>query len=154
MINTKYLIYTTFYLRILRLSITNTNLLEIYSLLLRRSETMGELWIKNNLLMRKGLRESIKIELEECIGGSYFENKKCPINKLSISCLLSFVRVDTFLQDFLYIKPSEWDKCCNCELDNVSQYYNVLYTEDLPRNITDLLLGQKEKIESYLIDDL
>ncbi|MBZ9631178.1 hypothetical protein LB465_10350 [Salegentibacter sp. LM13S] len=109
---------------------------------------------KNNIAMRKGLRENIKFELEECIGGSYFTNKKCPLNKLSISCLLSLVKVDTFLQDSFSFAPNEWDKCHNCELENVGQYYNLLYTENLPHNITELLLEQKDKIESYLIKDL
>ena len=148
------MIYTTFYLRILRLSVSNTHLLETYSSLLHRSETTGEFLKERNLTTRKALRENIKFELEDCIGGSYFENKKCPLNQVSISCLLSSVKIDTFIQSLFYFAPSEWDKCYNCELDNVGQYYNLLYTENLPRNITDLLLGQKEKIENYLIEDL
>ncbi len=102
----------------------------------------------------KGVRESIKFELEECIGGSYFANKKCPLNKASISCLLSFVKMDTVFRTFSPLLPVNGDKCYNCELENVGQYYNLLYTKNLPHNITDLLLGQKEKIENYLIEDL
>ncbi len=147
------MIYTTFYLRILRLSISNKKLLETYSSLLCRSETTGEVSKEKTIAMRKGLRESIKFELEECIEGSYFANKKCPLNQTSISCLLSFVKMDTLLQNFFSFAPSEWDKCYNCELENIGQYYNLLYTENLPHNITDLLLGQKEKIENYLIED-
>ncbi|MBZ9731201.1 hypothetical protein LB467_16015 [Salegentibacter sp. JZCK2] len=118
------------------------------------SETTGEVLKKKNITLRKGLRESIKLELGECIDGSYFENKKCPLNQAGISCLLSFVKMDTFLQDLFSIKPGEWDKCYNNELENVGQYYNLLYTENLPHNITDLLLEQKEKIENYLMEDL
>lgn len=104
--------------------------------------------------MRQGLREGIKVELKECINGFPFANKKSHFDKASIYCLLNFVKMDTYLQDCFSIDPSEWDQCQNCELENVSQYYNLLYTANLPHNITELLLGQKEKIENYLIEEL
>ncbi|MBZ9730568.1 hypothetical protein LB467_12810 [Salegentibacter sp. JZCK2] len=129
-------------------------MLEHYSSLLGRAENTGEVLENDSISIRKGLRETIKLELMECIDGSYFANKKCPLNQASISCLLSFVWIDTFLQHLFFIAPSEWDKCYKCELENVSQYHDLLYTENLPRNINELLLVQKAKIENYLIEDL
>lgn len=94
--------------------------------------------------MSRGKSVDDKLELSECVSGSYLANKKCSLNQPSISCLLSIVKVDTFLQNFFSIHPNGWDKCYNCELENLGQlYYNLLYIENIPHNITNLLYGQK-----------
>lgn len=104
--------------------------------------------------MRKCLREKIKLELIECIKGSDLNYIQSHFDKISISCLPGLVKMDTFLQNIFSIDCGEWDRCLNCEIENVSHYYNLLYTEDLPHKITDILLEQKNKIENYLSEDL
>ena len=120
--------------------------------MLGKPEITQEHLKEKNLTRRKNVRERITTELRECMEGSYFENKKRPLDQTSIFSLLSFVKLDSFLQNYLPYESNEWDKCKKTELENVSHYYHLLYTENLPHNITEMLLGQKSKIEECLVE--
>lgn len=130
------------YCNLLRLSLANKYILKMYYALYYKVEENEQ---KVFLSEKISSRESIKLELQECMdksSNSYF----------SRLCILIFAGMCSqyyFIKNY-YLKLN-WKSCNEQELHNINLYYEILYSQKYPKNITKMLIAQKSSIEDLVM---
>ncbi len=106
---------------------------------------------KNVISTRIEMRERIEQELSECLKNMKAENHTLP-NKGYIYSLSVIVQLEDIFKRMIY--NANWESFYEMELSNVNQYYDLLYSENLPKSIMDLLLSQKAEIEENIMQEI
>ncbi|MDT0691552.1 hypothetical protein RM549_17305 [Salegentibacter sp. F188] len=122
---------------------SNLSLLNMYYAIIGDGTSEEYVEVKVLLQERVKIRENIKIELKD-----YLEKIK-EHNRHFVFALAPFIKTEYLLTAAL--RKATWGNCEDCELSNVSLYYDCLYKNTKNKDFIDLLLRQKGKIENYLI---
>ncbi len=96
-------------------------------------------------------RKKIKNELDETIRKIRKEKGLWLIKMLYYSSMF-YIKADKGFHGLFY--KEGWSKIFRYELKNLNTYYSALYTPKAPKNLIDMLLLQKNRLEGYIIKDL
>lgn len=135
--------YTSLCYNTLRLERSNLNLLKMYYSLIGNNTGKEHLKNKEILESRISIREDITLELKGYLN-TLREHKRNTVLALSPLVKLEYLLVAAS-------RKASWENCEDCELSNVSLYYDCLYGSGSCKDFTDLILTQKGRIENYLI---
>lgn len=133
---------------LLRLYASNKTLLDIYYSLYHKLDGEDADYQREELNSRIAIREKIRLELMRCIQENFIEKEDSFIEKVSIFSFPFLTQLETAIPHSLF--PNTWDKCDEYEVKNLHKYYNTLFSPNLSREISDLLMEQKSCIEQYL----
>lgn len=136
------------YYQLLRLEASNENLIKQYKALSKKREIKEELLFEE-VETRLELRQAIKMELETCIKENFNSSNGGIMEGVFKEILPYILQSKEKLNSITY--KTSWDNCNYRERNNVKMYYEILYTPELPKTITDLLLEQKGQVEGYLL---
>lgn len=134
------------YYHLLGLEASNNSLIRQYQLLSHKKEIKEDLLL-DELKERMDLRQTIRKELKSCINKT-FQNKGI-IDGIVIEILPLVFQATEKINGITH--TTSWENCNYLERSNVKRYYDLLYTPDLPKTVTDLLLEQKSQVEGYLL---
>jgi hypothetical protein len=135
------------YFRVLNLEASNNNLLGIYYQLLERD---GLTDLKSAILSKIKLREEIQDQLRICLEENYTSKQTGLVSKAYSNILPALVKSQYSTQRIY--RPLNWEFCIDCEVENIRNYYKILFNKRYSRKVTNLLLEQKAKIEAGIIE--
>lgn len=133
---------------LLRLYASNKTLLEIYYSLYHKLDGEDGDYQREELNSRIAMREKFRLELMMCIEENFIEKEDSFIEKASIFSFPFLTQLEIAIPGALF--PDTWEKCYEHEVKNLNKYYNTLFSPNLSREISDLLMDQKSNIEEYI----
>ena len=133
------------YSQLLRLDLSNDHLLQMYYVLYYDLPP-EEREMTRNLAQLITLREKIKLDLRKLLFNLRNSRQVSRIGGAVLNFLPVFLKLDFLARNTF--KGSDLKSCFEREIQNVKQYYETLYNQNIPDSAIDILLDQKRKLES------
>jgi len=140
--------YILIYSRLSRLNFSNKNLLALYHTLKEIEDEDEELI--DVLKQRIDIRNSFNEEFQ----GLLNEIRAKRTIFASAVCSIFFNTIGLYSKVNKLFISTTYNTCTNCELHNVNQYYNTIYSLRSHERLIEILLRQKNQIEDYLMEEL
>lgn len=133
------------YSQLLRLDFSNDHLLQMYYVLYydlpKDDKEMAE-----NVYHLITIREKIKLELRGHLFNLKNSIRESSIESKVVEFLPVFLKLE-YLARNTFNNPN-WELCYKKERQNLKLYYETLYNQDISTTTVDILLKQKNKLES------
>ncbi len=137
------------YYQLLDLQASNASLIDLYSQSLHKQRLEDNVTLKM-IAEKIEIREKIKTELNSCLGEKFISRRARLISTFCSYTLPVVVETKYRMQTFSNKNTSEL--ILEFEVQNIRNYYKILFDQTLSRGVTDLLLDQKRRVESCLTD--
>lgn len=138
------------YYQILDLEASNNNLLVLYDQLLESSKNEDLKFIKLAVFQKIKIRKEIKKQLSDCLDDNFVSKRARIISKISSQILP--LLVEAKYRTLRIFNSPNWELVLDYEVQNIRIYYNILFDQRHSRSVTNLLLHQKSKVETCIIE--
>ncbi|MCM4159955.1 hypothetical protein FHG64_14120 [Antarcticibacterium flavum] len=137
------------YYQILDLQTSNVNLLDLYTQLIDKQLLKEKETIK--IISKKiEIREKIKHELDTCLEDNFISKRA---RLISTICSYTFpFLMETKYTVLRFSRINKWELTLDLEVKNIRNYYKILFDQTHSRGVTNLLLDQKRRVETALIE--